>query len=96
MSINFPNSPSNGDTYTFNNTQYTWDGEKWDSSLSAIISNTFPGITVTGVSTLATVNATSFVGPLTGSSTLVGGVSSTSLLNYNNFTNNKKTLCNPW
>lgn len=48
---------------------------------------TAESLVVLGVSTLATVNATSFIGPLTGSSTLVGGVSSTFLLNYNNFTN---------
>ena len=49
-------------------------------------------LNVTGVSTLTTVNATSFIGPLTGSSTLVGGVSSTFLLNYNNFTNTPTNL----
>ena len=49
-------------------------------------------LNVTGVSTLGTVNATSFIGPLTGSSTLVGGVSSTFLLNYNNFTNTPTNL----
>jgi len=27
--INFPNSPSGGDTYTYNNITYNYDGEKW-------------------------------------------------------------------
>ena len=27
--INFPNSPSGGDTYTFNNITFGYDGEKW-------------------------------------------------------------------
>ena len=27
--INFPNSPSGGDTYTFNNITFAYDGEKW-------------------------------------------------------------------
>ena len=27
--INFPNSPSGGDTYTFNNIVFSYDGEKW-------------------------------------------------------------------
>ena len=27
--INFPNSPSSGDTYTYNNITFSYDGEKW-------------------------------------------------------------------
>ena len=27
--INFPNSPSGGDTYTYNNITFAYDGEKW-------------------------------------------------------------------
>ena len=30
--INFPDSPSNGDTYTFDNKLWTFDGEKWETS----------------------------------------------------------------
>ena len=30
--IDFPNSPSNGDTYTFDNKLWTFDGEKWETS----------------------------------------------------------------
>ena len=30
--IDFPNSPSNGDTYSFDGKQWTFDGEKWETS----------------------------------------------------------------
>ena len=30
--IDFPNSPSNGDTYSFDGKQWTYDGEKWETS----------------------------------------------------------------
>jgi len=30
--IDFPNSPSNGDTYTFDGKLWTYDGEKWETS----------------------------------------------------------------
>ena len=30
--IDFPNSPNNGDTYTFDNKLWTFDGEKWETS----------------------------------------------------------------
>ena len=30
--IDFPNSPTNGDTYSFDGKQWTFDGEKWESS----------------------------------------------------------------
>jgi hypothetical protein len=32
MTLEFPNSPSLGDTYTSNNLLYTWDGEKWTTA----------------------------------------------------------------
>jgi hypothetical protein len=34
MTLQFPNSPSLGDTYEANNIVYTWDGEKWVTSSS--------------------------------------------------------------
>ena len=34
MSINFPNNPSVGEKYIFNNTTYEWDGTKWASTIS--------------------------------------------------------------
>ena len=42
MSINFPNSPSVGQTFVFNNTSYVWDGSKWASSIS-VSGSTFSG-----------------------------------------------------
>ena len=30
--IDFPNSPSNGDTYSYDGKQWTFDGEKWETS----------------------------------------------------------------
>lgn len=30
--IDFPNTPSNGDTYSFDGKQWTYDGEKWETS----------------------------------------------------------------
>ena len=32
MAINFPTSPTVGDTYTVNSVVYTWDGTKWNAS----------------------------------------------------------------
>jgi hypothetical protein len=29
MALNFPNSPSLNDTYTFNRKTWTWDGTAW-------------------------------------------------------------------
>ena len=32
MSIDFPDSPSSGDTYSYDGKQWTYDGEKWETS----------------------------------------------------------------
>ena len=37
MSINFPNNPSVGQIYTYNNTQYLWDGTKWASNITSAV-----------------------------------------------------------
>jgi len=37
--INFPNSPSPGDTYSFNNSIWTYSGTAWVNSLSTTIAN---------------------------------------------------------
>lgn len=34
MAINFPNTPSNGQTHVVNNITYTWDGLRWLASIS--------------------------------------------------------------
>ena len=33
MALNFPSSPSNGQTYTANNVTYVWDGSAWKKNL---------------------------------------------------------------
>ena len=39
--FNFPDSPSNGQTYTANNVTYVWNGSAWKKNLSA------PDLTIT-------------------------------------------------
>ena len=39
--INFPNSPSGGDIYTFNNISFTYDGEKWTAKAPVTTSSTY-------------------------------------------------------
>lgn len=34
MAINFPSSPTNGQTYTSGTVVYTWDGTKWTAAAS--------------------------------------------------------------
>lgn len=52
MAINFPNSPTNGDTFTDGTSSWTWDGTSWNlvtSSLS-VTPETFKTIQVAGQS----------------------------------------------
>ena len=39
--INLPSSPSGGDTYTFNNITYTYDGEKWTAQAPLSTTGTY-------------------------------------------------------
>ena len=39
--INLPDSPSGGDTYTFNNITYTYDGEKWTAQAPLSTTGTY-------------------------------------------------------
>jgi hypothetical protein len=39
--INFPSSPSGGDTYTFNNITFTYDGEKWTAKAPVTSTSTY-------------------------------------------------------
>jgi len=41
MALNFPNSPTAGDVYTFNNRTWVWNGSVWESGV--LISQTSPG-----------------------------------------------------
>ena len=37
MTLNFPTSPNVNDTYTYNDTTFVWDGEKWDASTPILV-----------------------------------------------------------
>ena len=39
--INFPSSPSGGDTYTYNNITFTYDGEKWTAKAPVTTTSTY-------------------------------------------------------
>ena len=39
--INFPDSPSGGDTYSYNNITFTYDGEKWTAKAPVTTSGTY-------------------------------------------------------
>jgi len=36
MAIDFPNSPTIGDTFTVDNRTWTWDGTSWDLAITSI------------------------------------------------------------
>ena len=46
MTVNFPSSPSQGDTYTYEAITYTFDGEKWVGSTAS----SFNDVTISGAS----------------------------------------------
>ena len=46
MTVNFPSSPSQGDTYTYEAITYTFDGEKWEGSTAS----SFNDVTISGAS----------------------------------------------
>ena len=39
--ISFPSSPSGGDTYTYNNITFTYDGEKWTAKAPVSTTGTY-------------------------------------------------------
>ena len=58
MAINFPNTPTTGDTFTENSVLYTWDGEKWTANKgSADLYVEKTGDTMTGDLTAPVVKA---------------------------------------
>lgn len=60
MPLNFPASPTNGQTYTYTGTTWVWNGTSWSVQPSA----NFTDIIVSG-DILPTANATSDIGSLT-------------------------------
>ncbi len=61
--INFPASPSVNDTYDVNGVQYTWDGTKWTSAVSAVPDSAFlktAGGTMTGNLGVTSLNSLDF------------------------------------
>jgi hypothetical protein len=60
MPLNFPTSPTNGQTYTYTGTTWTWNGSSW----SVLSSGNFVNITVSG-DILPASNVTSDIGSLT-------------------------------
>lgn len=45
MAIDFPNSPTNGQTYTVGDTTWTYDGTKWNKNAVTLIGPTGPSVT---------------------------------------------------
>ncbi len=60
MPLNFPASPTNGQTYTYTGTTWVWNGSSWNVQTNG----NFSTITVSG-DILPTANATSDIGSLT-------------------------------
>lgn len=60
MPLNFPASPTNGQTYTYTGTTWVWNGTSWNIQTNG----NFSTITVSG-GILPTANATSNIGSLT-------------------------------
>jgi phage baseplate assembly protein gpV len=75
MALNFPNTPSLGDTYEASGVTYVWDGVKWTSKGSTsglpIIPDENGNVVITGT---LTVNGAS----ITGNSITVSDISATS------------------
>lgn len=60
MPLNFPASPTNGQTYTYTGTTWVWNGSSWNVQTNG----NFTNVTVSG-DILPTANATSDIGSLT-------------------------------
>jgi len=76
--INFPSSPSGGDTYTFNNITFTYDGEKWTAKAPVTSTSTYGDANVA-----AYASSQGFI-DLTDISVTSNSPSSNGSLSYNN------------
>ena len=73
--LDFPSSPSNGQTYTANNVTYVWNGTAWKKNIPP--QNSFSSLTVAGISTFngnVNVNADlNVTGAISGSGSIPSG-----------------------
>ena len=76
--ISFPSSPSGGDTYTFNNITFTYDGEKWTAKAPVTTTSTYGDANVAAYS-----SAQGFI-DLTDISVTSNSPSGNGSLSYNN------------
>ena len=86
--ISFPNSPSSGDTYTYNNITFNYDGEKWTAKGS--VTNVDQTLSIAGnVITISgnndTVDLTSALGNVSGGN--YGDSNVASFLSTNSYSN---------
>ena len=84
--INFPNSPSGGDTYTYNNITFSYDGEKWTAkggttNVDQTLSIAGNVITISGNND--TVDLTSALGNVSGGGSSYGDANVATYLNGN-------------
>jgi plastocyanin len=74
MAINFPNNPTNGDTFTSGTSTWQWNGTVWNilgGSGSVTIPNSFGIITVTGQDNVSAATTTDSLSLVAGSNTTI-------------------------
>jgi hypothetical protein len=70
MAIDFPNSPTNGQTFTVDNTTWTYDGVKWNKNATVVEGPQGP----TGATGATGPGSFTVTGPTAPSSPLIGDV----------------------
>lgn len=78
MPINFPNSPSLNQIYTYGNNAWSWDGSKWISATSASFLSPKDGVATVSYSATPTFDLNN---GLTQVITLTGNVTSSTIIN---------------
>lgn len=77
--IDFPNSPTSGQTYTYSNITYQWNGLYWAVYSSTSIDLFVNSVTASGTSSMNIINAST----LSSGSLNVSGTSTTNIFNSN-------------